>query len=137
MLSWVYILAGAGMDMTAFEMTAMTRNPTAVIMQPAVWTPAYALFMFFMWWVMMMAMMIPSASPMILLFAAINSKQRIKGTPFVSTCVFALGYIIAWGGFSLLATALQWALERVGLMSTMMIATSGLFSGLVLVVAGG
>jgi predicted metal-binding membrane protein len=83
LLSWVYILAGVGMDMTAFEMAAMTRNPTAVIVQPAVWTPAYALFMFFMWWVMMMAMMIPSASPMILLFAAINGKQRIKGAPFV------------------------------------------------------
>ncbi len=136
LLSWVYILAGAGMDMTAFEMTAMTRNPTAVIMQPAVWTPAYALFMFFMWWVMMIAMMIPSASPMILLFAAINSKLRAKSAPFVSTGVFCIGYIIAWGGFSLLATALQWGLERFGLMSTMMIATSDLFSGLVLVIAG-
>jgi predicted metal-binding membrane protein len=36
----------------------------------------------------------------------------------------------------LLATALQWGLERFGLMSTMMIATSDLFSGLVLVIAG-
>jgi predicted metal-binding membrane protein len=47
-----------------------------------------------------------------------------------------LGYIIAWGGFSLLAIALQWGLERVGLMSAVMIATSGLFSGLVLILAG-
>jgi predicted metal-binding membrane protein len=136
LLSWIYILDAPGMGMTAFEMTAITQYTPAMVMQPTVWTPTYALFMFFMWWVMMIAMMIPSASPMILLFAAINRKQREKGAPFVSTSVFALGYIIAWGGFSLLATALQWALERVGLMSTMMIATSGLFSGLVLVVAG-
>ncbi len=135
-LSWVYILVGAGMDMTAFEMTAITKNASAMVMQPASWTPTYALFMFFMWWVMMIAMMIPSASPVILLFAAINRKQRVKGTPFVSTSVFVLGYITVWGGFSLLATALQWGLERVGLMSTMMVATSGLFSGLVLILAG-
>ncbi len=135
-LSWVYILVGAGMDMTAFEMTAITKNASAMVMQPASWTPTYALFMFFMWWVMMIAMMIPSASPVILIFAAINRKQRVKGTPFVSTSVFVLGYIIAWGGFSLLAAALQWGLERVGLMSAMMIATSGLFSGLVLILAG-
>jgi predicted metal-binding membrane protein len=135
-LSWVYILAGAGMGMTAFEMTTITQNAPAMVMQPAVWTPTFALFMFLMWWVMMIAMMIPSASPMILLFAAINRNQRVKGTPFVSTSVFALGYIIVWGGFSLLATALQWGLERVGLMSAMMISTSGLFGGLVLILAG-
>lgn len=135
-LSWVYILAGAGMGMTAFEMTAMSSKAPAMMMQPVTWTPTYAVFMFFMWWVMMIAMMIPSASPMILLFATINRKQREKGAPFVPTGVFAAGYIIAWGGFSLLAMSLQWGLERLGIMSTMMVATSGLFAGLVLVVAG-
>lgn len=135
-LSWVYILTGAGMSMTAFEMTAITENAPALMMQPAVWTPTYALFMFFMWWVMMIAMMIPSAAPMILLFAAINRKQRGKDAPFVSTGVFGLGYMITWGGFSLLATALQWGLERAGLMSAAMAATNGLFGGLVLVAAG-
>lgn len=135
-ISWVYILTGAGMGMTAFQMTAITKNAPAMMMQPAVWTPTYALFMFFMWWVMMIAMMIPSASPMILLFAAINRKQREKGAPYVTTGIFAVGYIVAWGGFSLLATALQWGLERIGLMSSMMVATSGTFGGLVLIAAG-
>jgi predicted metal-binding membrane protein len=135
-LSWVYILTGAGMDMTAFEMTAVTNNAPAMVMQPTAWTPNYALFMFFMWWVMMIAMMIPSAAPMIMLFAAINRKQRLKGALFVSTGVFVLGYMIAWGGFSLLAATLQWILERLGLMSAMMVATSGLFSSLVLILAG-
>ena len=136
LLSWLYILSGAGMGMTAFEMTAITNNVPARMMQPAVWTPTYFLFMFFMWWVMMIAMMIPSASPMLLLFAAINRKQREKDAPFVSTGVFAAGYIIVWAAFSLLATTLQWGLERIGLMSAMMVATSGLFGGLALIVAG-
>jgi predicted metal-binding membrane protein len=124
------------MSRNAFEMTAMTNSTPAMMMQPAVWTPSYAVFMFFMWWVMMVAMMVPSAAPMILLFAAINRKQRAKGAPYVPTGVFAAGYIIAWGGFSLLATGLQWGLERAGIMSAMMVATSGLFGGLVLIVAG-
>ncbi len=42
-LSWAYLLAGAGMSMA--------------MMLPAVWTPGYAVLMFFMWWVMMVAMM--------------------------------------------------------------------------------
>ena len=40
------------------------------MMTPAVWTPVYAVLMFVMWWAMMVAMMLPSAAPMILLFAA-------------------------------------------------------------------
>jgi predicted metal-binding membrane protein len=135
-LSWVYILLGAGMGMTTFEMTAITKSSTTLIMQPAIWTPIYAMFMFFMWWVMMIAMMIPSASPMILLFATINRKQREKGFPFFSTGIFAGGYLIAWGGFSLLATAVQWGLEQVGLMSAVLAVTSSLFGGLLLIAAG-
>ena len=85
--SWIYILLVAGMSMTAVEMTRMTgsfgsgADARAAMMQPATWTLSYAVFMFLMWWVMMMAMMLPSASPMILLFAAVNRKQRADGSP--------------------------------------------------------
>ena len=97
-LSWGYILGGVGMDMTAFEMTAITKTLQLWCCSPLVWTPSYALFMFFMWWVMMIAMMIPSASPMILLFAAINRKQREKGTPFCLHWRFRIGlyYCLGW-----------------------------------------
>ncbi len=135
-LSWIYILYGAGMNMTIVEMMAKTDSGPSFLMQPAIWTTSYALLMFFMWWVMMIAMMIPSASPMILLFAAINRNQRKEGNPFVSTGIFAFAYIIAWGGFSLLATGLQWSLEQVGLMSAVMVSTDRLFSGLVIIAAG-
>ena len=45
----------------------------------------------------MMAMMLPSAAPMILLFAVINRKQRDKGAPYVPTGIFAAGYLLVWG----------------------------------------
>jgi predicted metal-binding membrane protein len=151
LLSWVYILVGAGMNMTAFEMTAMSSSSAessemamgdtmdmarAAMIQPAVWTPRYATLMFFMWWVMMIAMMLPSASPMILLFASIYRKQKEQGAAYVPTTVFAAGYLVAWGGFSLLAAAAQWGLEQLGFLSAMMVSTNGLFGGVILIVAG-
>ncbi len=58
-LSWAYLLAGAGMGMSAFEMTRLSQLGMVegmagmAMMTPAVWTPGYAVLMFFMWWVMM------------------------------------------------------------------------------------
>jgi predicted metal-binding membrane protein len=104
-------------------------------MAPAAWTPGYAVLMFFMWWIMMMAMMLPSAAPMILLFATINRKQREKGAPYVPTGIFAAGYVLIWGAFSLIAVAAQWGLERSGLLSSMASTSVALGAGL-LIAAG-
>jgi predicted metal-binding membrane protein len=73
---------------------------------------------------------------MILLYAAVNRKARERGAPFVPTGVFALGYLAAWGVFSLLAVALQWGLERTALLSSMMVGTSIVLGGLLLIAAG-
>ncbi len=123
-LSWAYLLAGAGMGMADMAMT------------PAVWTPGYAVLMFFMWWVMMVAMMLPSAAPMILVFATINRKQRETGHPHVDTSIFVLGYLAAWAGFSLVAVILQWAFERTGILSPMLVGTNVIFAGALLLAAG-
>ena len=50
--------------------------------------------MFLMWAVIMVAMMVPTAAPMILVFATINRRHLEQGQPFVSTGVFVLGYSI-------------------------------------------
>jgi predicted metal-binding membrane protein len=157
-LSWMYILLGAGMGMSALDMSSVrlpwqTSSDMAMsdqsngsdmhqgqgmgaMMQPTVWTPGYALLMLIMWWVMMMAMMLPSASPMMLLFARVNRMQKAQGAPFVPTLVFAAGYLVAWGIFSLIAVGLQWMLERLGLLSAMLGSTSALLGGIVLILAG-
>ncbi len=137
-VSWIYVLTGAGMGMTAIEMTDMSMSDMArsAVMQPAAWNAGYAALMFFMWWVMMVAMMLPSASPMVLLFAVVNRKQKDQGNPFVPTGVFAGGYLIAWGAFSAVSTELQWGFEQIGVLSSMMVSTSALFGGAMLVAAG-
>ena len=52
----------------------------AMVMTPAVWTPGYAALIFSMWWIMMVAMMLPSATPMLLLFARVNRKEKSRRT---------------------------------------------------------
>ena len=106
------------------------------MMTPAVWTPGYAVLMFCMWWNMMVAMMLPSAAPMILLFATVNRRQRDTGHPYVPTSIFALGYLAVWAGFSLVAVALQWGFERTALLSPMLAATNVIFGGVLLLAAG-
>ena len=45
------------------------------------------------------------AASLILLFAAVNRKQRDKGSPYTPSGIFAFGYLSVWGFFSLLAAA--------------------------------
>jgi predicted metal-binding membrane protein len=159
--AWLYILLGAGTGMTLFEMTPPLSGPAdmdmgsqdpmtmdqngpdmpmgdgmMMAMAPMAWTPGYAVLMFFMWWIMMVAMMLPSASPMILLFARFNRSQREKGAPYVPTAVFALGYLWIWAAFSVVAVTAQWSLERSGLLSSMMASTSVTLGAVLLIAAG-
>lgn len=134
-VAWVWLLAGAGMDMTALEMTAMA-GMNGWLMQPATWTAGYALLMASMWMVMMTAMMLPSAAPMLLLHLRIARKNRDGTSPFAPASVFAAGYLLAWAGFSLVATALQWALEA-GRLLTPMLETGDRWLGAGILVAAG
>ncbi len=143
-LSWGYILSGAGMGMSAFEMTAMNlsddNSPGMAMMIPTKWTMGYVVLMFFMWWIMMIAMMLPSATPMILLHARVDRKAKEKsgehGSPWPSAA-FTLGYLLAWAGFSVIAAALQWLFEMLDWLSPMtMNTTNALLAGAILLFAG-
>jgi predicted metal-binding membrane protein len=125
-LAWVYLVAGAGIDMSMAGMP----------MEPMPWSPFYAALVFAMWWVMMIAMMVPSATPMILLFTAIKRKQAASVSPSVEAWIFLGGYLLVWTGFSLVAALAQWELERVGLLSMAMASTSAVLGGVILLGAG-
>jgi predicted metal-binding membrane protein len=127
-IAWLYLVTGAGMDMD------MSMDMSMVM--PASWTPAYALVVFLMWWIMMIAMMLPSAAPMILLFARVNRRSREQGNPYVPTGLFASGYLIVWGAFSLAATLLHWLLDQAGLMS-MNMSTVSIWLGAGLLISAG
>jgi predicted metal-binding membrane protein len=104
-------------------------------MEPS-WTPIDALLMFAMWSAMMAAMMVPGASPMVAAFATINRRRRERSAPYVPTAVFLAGYLIVWTGFSLIATVLQWLLQKTGLLTTMMQSASYWWSAVLFLAAG-
>jgi predicted metal-binding membrane protein len=135
LLAWIWLVSGAGMEMSAVEMTRMA-GMDGWLMQPAEWTPGYAALMVSMWWVMMVAMMLPSATPVLLLYLGIARKKAAGGAPVVPAAVFAAGYLLAWGAFSLAAASLQWGLESLRLLSPML-ATGNSWLGAGILVAAG
>ncbi len=141
LLAWVYIMAGAGMGMSVWEMTTATLFPhrTSMEMQPQVWSLMRWLVIVLMWWVMMIAMMTPSVAPVILLYAraARRAKANSQLVQAVAPATFAGGYLLAWLGFSAAATAVQWGLEQSGAVCSMMMSSMSAFlSAAILIFAG-
>ena len=126
MLAWAYLLLVAGPDAS---MSAMGEP-----MMP--WTAATFGVMALMWSAMMAAMMLPSAAPMILLFAAIDRKRTESGSLIGATGLFAFAYLVVWAAFSIAATSAQWGLQQARLLSPAMATGSTALAGAVLLVAG-
>jgi predicted metal-binding membrane protein len=129
LLAWTYLLAGIGMEGHSMSMPdmAMPGAPD--------WTASRFALMFAMWGIMMVATMLPGAAPMILLFATIERRRR-DHSPLPATLRFAGAYVAVWLGFSLVATLLQWQLDRLTLLSSAMATTSALLSAVILIAAG-
>jgi len=125
-LAWAYLFYLAA-TMSGMEMATMPR------VEP--WSAVDLLLTFVMWSVMMVAMMTPSASPLILIFARLRRKAGRQ--PFAEVGTFLLGYLVVWVGFSAVATLGQWGLHAGALLSPAMVTTSPLLGGLILLVAGG
>lgn len=89
-----------------------------------------------MWGAMTLAMMLPSASPMILTYAEIADTAARKHERIVSPFVLAAGYTLVWLGFAAITTLAQFAFTRAALLDTSMQSASGLFSGAIFIGAG-
>jgi predicted metal-binding membrane protein len=132
-LGWAYlVMMAAGMDL---EPTGESARALAAPRLEA-WSPGYFAMMLSMWTVMMVAMMLPSAAPLLLVYARIARQNREQGQPIAPTGAFAAGYLLAWTAFSVAATLLQWGLERAALLSPMMVASTPYLGALLLIGAG-
>src|SRR5260370_28971531 len=89
-----------------------------------------------MWAVMMVAMMVPTAAPMTLMYAAVARKAAAQHNPLAPTFVFVTGYIAMWTIFSLVATIAQLALDQAALLSPMMVSSSAMFAPALLIAVG-
>ncbi len=138
-LASFYTYAGVGMSMPALGMTRMAGSigePMEMGSRTG-WVPSYWVINFLMWWVMMVAMMTPSAAPTLLLYTAIKRVGPDQDKAVLFSFFFLGGYLLAWGGFSVLASGLQWASEAIGLTDAkMMTLKSRHFAAIVLILAG-
>ena len=107
-LAWLWLIR------TAAPGEAMAMAP----MSPNVLSAGYFLSAFVMWLLMMVAMMLPSASPMILFYARFARRSGMVGGG-TATALFALTYLAVWAGFSLAAVLLQAMLVWAGAVSSM------------------
>ena len=128
LLAWVYLV---------YQAWAMDHMDLVDMAMPGIhtWGAWDLALVFTMWAIMMAGMMVPSVSPVVLLFACIQHQRRAQGQPFIASWLFLLGYLIVWTGFSLAATLVQWGMHAAVLISPAMVGTSPLLGGAVLIAA--
>ncbi len=102
-LAWIYLVR---MPMSAADFGSLAARIAAPLPSPVV---DFSIT-FLMWAVMMVAMMLPSATPMILTYERVASGR--PGANFAWTWLFGAGYLAVWTGFGVAATAAQLALAR-------------------------
>jgi predicted metal-binding membrane protein len=100
------------------------------------WDFPHLVMLFAMWVVMMAGMMLPSATPTVLLYAGVIRKSPESARTHAHVYAFAGGYLLVWTLFSLAATVLQRLLSHLLLLTPMMEANGRLFGSLLLIVAG-
>jgi len=165
-LAWIYVVSGAGLGMSVWEMSGFSPFPHRIAAEPAPampdmggmdmsgtggmattetlaprpasWSVGGWALIVAMWWTMMIAMMTPSAAPTILLYARVHrhAAGQEAAQKLAPTGAFAAGYLLIWLGFAIAAAVLHWALERAGLVSAMMGSESRWLSASVLIAAG-
>ena len=128
-------LCWAWMVPMARDMYGEMTGASAWMMTPR-WDFTHQALLFAMWVVMMVGMMLPSATPTLLLYAGVIRKSPESDRARAHVYAFAAGYLLIWIGFSLAATALQLLLTHWSLISRMMEARTRLFGGALLIAAG-
>jgi predicted metal-binding membrane protein len=127
-LSWIWIVA------MARDMYGPMTGASAWMMTLR-WDVPHLLLLWAMWTVMMIGMMLPSASPLILLYGA-AARRSAERTATRQTYALAAGYLLAWAAFSLGATVLQRVLAALLLVSPMMEPVNSRVSASLLLAAG-
>ena len=98
-----------------------------------VWDARHLLQLVAMWTVMMVAMMLPSATPMLLLYVAVV-RRNDEGTAARNVYALAAGYLLVWTCFSVAAALGQRVLTGLSLVSPMMSLTSPTLGAIALLI---
>ena len=96
----------ASMGSAMGEMEGMAMEDMAMDSMAAGWSFAGLLIFVTVWTIMMVAMMLPAATPMILIFA--SAQARRDRHVAVPTWIFVAGYMLVWAAAGLFAYVLDW-----------------------------
>ncbi len=129
LVSWAWIVV------MARDMYGSMRGPAAWMMTVE-WDWPHVILLWAMWAVMMAAMMLPSATPILLLYAGTARRRPDGGGAAIRLYLLAAGYLLVWAGFSVGATALQRLLARLLLLNPMMEPATPAAGAAVLAIAG-
>jgi predicted metal-binding membrane protein len=132
-LAWAYLIRAAA-DMQVMASDAQMHAAMGMA-DMRTWGLADWFGLFTMWAIMMIAMMLPSAAPVILLVLGMYRRRAAPETGR-SAAAFVAGYVLAWTGFSVAASAAQVGLHRAALLAPDMHLSSSALSGAILILAG-
>src|SRR5664280_1389314 len=129
-LAAVCVIALAGLGWLALGllfsgMSAFDALCQSLAMPHGTWGASGFAIVSLMWGAMTLAMMLPSASPMILTYAEIADTAARKHEHIVSPFMLATGYMVVWLGFAAAATLAQFAFTRAALLDSGMQSASG------------
>lgn len=124
-IAWMIILQQTRMIGSMNQgMAAMDAGPVSLLLFLPLWIS------------MMVAMMFPSVAPVVLLFAAINTKRRAASQPATPTWVFLTGYLLVWSLFGIGAYLLSLVVPALGMMAVGLRMDNPVAAGIVLMLAG-
>ena len=142
LFSWIYTILGFGMEMSAWEMTLMNYKKNSIsidvktILEEGNINIMDVIIHFLMWFLMMVAMMLPSATPVILMFDRISTQRKKLQYQYVPIINFVLSYLVVWILFSCLATALHLIFERYGFLNSSSLSVGHTIGGILFIMAG-
>jgi predicted metal-binding membrane protein len=105
-------------------------------MMTVTWDAPRLLLLWAMWAVMMAGMMLPSAAPLLLLYARAMRNREGQRRPGLRIYAMASGYLLVWAVFSVGATALQRLLAETSWLNMMMEPADTRLAAALLIVAG-
>jgi predicted metal-binding membrane protein len=129
LLCWAWIVP------MARDMYGPMTGPSAWMMA-ATWDTGYVLLIWAMWGVMMAGMMLPTVSPMLMLYGTAARRGPDAGPALLHVTAMAVGYLLVWFLFSAGATLLQGVASRLLLVTPMMETATPRAAGLLLLAAG-
>ena len=120
----IALVSAAAWAFVAWTTLAMA-YPVTRLMMPATasWSLATVLAVLAMWSGMMVAMMLPSASPMIVAFHRVEAGSGRSGSARSRSLAFAGAYVLVWAGYSVAAAITQWAFQAGGVLAPMLVAS--------------